>query len=210
MSLRVSWIIASTILTASILPLHAEDPSSKPVRFDLDAALKAKPPAPVNGVLLKSANAEVSLVDEQATIRFELEYEYRGRRWPLVIHRPNLELADSGQTIVDVVAQGISGKAYVVVLKSPRPLVAEEPEEKEWFLTISEAAKSGKCRLSFPLAASKAKFIETFPDEFLVDRAPKLFVRLRMNIINRGHELQLDAWTGKLSGPLLPVKATKW
>ncbi|MSR55607.1 MAG: hypothetical protein EXS09_20335 [Gemmataceae bacterium] len=187
--------------------LGDEKDADKPRIFALEEMLKE--PGHVNGLLLKTTKAEVVIKNEKRVLRVNWSLAYTGKRWPLVILEPSLERATSGQTMLVVVAKGVSGETYGVVIESPSPRFPIK-SELAWFLEISKEKREASGMVETDLGPAKEKFIKYYPKEFSERVTPEIYIQLRLDIQDRGLDEGLDAWTGSYSAGAIRVSLEKW
>lgn len=185
-----------------------EEPPDKPGEFALDDSPKEPRRPPRSGATLEVPKAQI-VEGGKHLIRVQWVIKYTGDRWPLAILEPSLKRESSGQTQLLVIAKGKSGKAYYTVLKSPSPIRPLLPP-KDWFLIVPKEKGKAEGVLEADLAEAKRRFLKYYPAEFDAKVAPELYVRLDLDISERGYQVDLDAWTGYLMASPVKVADPKW
>ena len=153
-----------------------------------------------NGVRLRATKAEMMMEKDQAMMRLHWAIDYEGERWPLVILTPSLRNPTKGQTHVGLLAAGKDGKAYRWTKVSPTPppdFSSPFPKlQKEWFTRIEKGKGTAEGTIELSLSRFKQLLLKERPAQFDERKAPAIYVWLEHEPVERGRELELDAWTG--------------
>ena len=214
-ALYVRRSLLAALLTAVAAPAvgAGDEPSDKPVKgFALEEALKDTDRPPRSGVVLETPKAEVVEKDGKNVLRVRWRIKYAGPRWPLVIREPSLTRPAFRGTEIDVIAKGKSGEVYRTALANPpwSPFNTNRISEKDWFLTIPKEKGNAEGVLEADLAEVKRRLLKYYPDDFDPKTAPELYVRMEHDVMERGDEVDLDAWTGHLMATPVKVIDPKW
>lgn len=206
-------VFASVMLTSLVATVVCpeDDPPAKPKEVNFKALLDDPDRPPTNGVQLRTPKAELFERKEGGMgLRTAWEIKYSGKRWPLVIMKPDLERDTNGATRLALYATGKSGKTYVWEWESPRGAFATASSLPEWFLEIPKDKGKAEGKVEVELAPAKRDLLKYYPKEFDRVKAPVLHIRLQHWPRDRGIGLDIDAWTGPLIGPVTKVAADEW
>ena len=167
-----------------------------------------------NGVLLQS-QVSVKKKGMGGVVLIHWLLDYNGRRPPLTIIKPSLDIETLGQCAVEFFPVDKDGNAHGVNIQ-PDPKGVDLTwlgftlgnPARERFITVKKGEEA-QDTLEVPLAKVEAIVREKHADKFRKFPPDLMFVRLRFRPSSRGEPHELDAWTGELLTPLVRVPLEK-
>lgn len=171
-----------------------------------------------NGVLLQ-AKAEVKkdgtgdvilnhdggliLVKKGDVILIHWSIDYDGPRFPLHILKPSFDVERRGQTYLTFELVDDKGIAYPVALHAELPPLLTIADE-QCFLTVNRGDVI-RGTIEVPLQRVEVAARNKLVGKLSGFPPARLFVQLRHIPEDRAERFNLDAWTGALQTPLIPV-----
>ncbi len=161
-----------------------------------------------SGLLLRTPKAEIVKYDGQRLLRTQWNLIYKGSRVPLAIRKPTLTEPMGTYSRIVVYALGSSGTYYDFLIPAKKPDSTES--KKDWFTEIPRGQMVAEGTIDIPFDRLKNSLLKYYPEEFSKSTPPKMYVLLELDIIDRGEQFELDAWTGWLRSHAAKVECSQW
>lgn len=153
-----------------------------------------------NGVLLDAKADAKKDAKGDLILLIHWSIDYAGPRYPLHILQPSLDVGWYNQTYVVLFPVDDKGIAHLVPIHPEVPGFLTNAAN-ESFLTVNRG-EVARGTIEVPLKRAGGRKIKV--GKFDIPPA-RLFVQLRHSPHDRAERFNLDAWTGTLQTPLIPV-----